>query len=335
MAYNIAVVGATGNVGREVLSILAEGDLPINEVFALASAKSAGKKISFGDATIKVQNLEDFNFADCDIAIFSAGSKVSQEFAPIAAKSCIVIDNTSYFRTRDDIPLVIPEINGHELASYYNSNIIANPNCVVAQLALVMAPLHRENPIKRLVVTSLQSVSGAGKKAMDELYDQTKAKLMYAELKSEVFERPIAFNAIPKIGDIEQNGYTEEENKISQEIKKILSYDIEVTATCVRVPVFIGHSVSVNVEFETPISVREAESLLRSAKGVALVSSKGEGQFITPCECVGDDEVYVSRVRVDESNPCALNLWIVADNLRKGAALNAVQIAQELVKSYL
>lgn len=335
MSYNIAVVGATGNVGREVLSILSDSKFPINKVFALASARSAGKKISFGDETIEVQDLAAFDFSECDVAIFSAGSKVSKEFAPIAAQFCIVIDNTSYFRMQSDIPLIIPEVNGTEIANFANQNIIANPNCVVAQIAVAIAPLHKVNPIKRLVITSLQSVSGAGKKAMDELYDQTKAKLLYSELKCEVFDRPIAFNALPKIGEILDNGYSEEEIKIVQEIQKILSADIKVTATCVRVPVFIGHSVSINVEFEEPMLVTEACDLLYESSGIALIDSESGTQYISPSECVGDDEVYVSRVRADQSNPNALNFWIVADNLRKGAALNAVQIAQELVQNYL
>lgn len=335
MSFKVAVVGATGNVGREILNILAEREFPISEIFALASAKSKGKEISFGDETLKVCDLKEFDFSDIDIALFSPGSKVSAEFAPIAAEHAIVIDNTSYFREDDSIPLIVPEVNRDELHKYTNKNIIANPNCAVAQLVVALKPLHEVSKIKRIVITTFQSVSGAGKKAMDELYDQTRGRLFNQKLAPNQFKKPIAFNIIPQIGDFDENGDTVEELKIVSETKKILDPNIEVSATCVRIPVFVGHSESVNIEFEDCISAEQAREILMESEGVAVIDDPMSYSFITPQECVGDDLVYVSRIRQDKSKENCLNMWIVSDNLRKGAALNAVQIAEELVKNYL
>ena len=335
MRYRIAVVGATGSVGREIINILAEREFPVSEVFALASEKSVGKEISFGDETLKVESLADFDFSNVDIALFSPGSKVSSEYAPIAAKHAIVIDNTSHFRTDASIPLIVPEVNGDDLHRYSNKNIIANPNCAVAQLVLVLKPLHDVCKIKRLVITTFQSVSGAGKKGMDELYDQSRGRLFNQKPAPSVFKKNIAFNIIPQIGEFDENGDTSEEIKISEETKKILDPSIEVTATCVRIPVFIGHSESVNIEFEDPISAEQVREILMESDGVAVIDDTESYSYITPQECVGDDLVYVSRIRQDKSKENCLNLWIVSDNLRKGAALNAVQIAEELVKNYL
>lgn len=336
MSYNVAVVGATGNVGRELLHILAERKFPINNIYALASENSLGKKISFGDDITEVKNLADFDFSLVDIALFSAGSEVSAKYAPIAAKSAIVIDNTSHFRLDENVPLIITEVNLDQLDNYKNTNIIANPNCAVMQLMVALKPLHDACGIKRIVVTTLQSVSGAGTGAMDELFSQTKARFMGDKTPAKVFPKQIAFNILPHIGDFDAEGNTAEELKITQEIQKILSPDICVSATCVRIPVFIGHSESVNVEFEHPISAQMARELLENAPGVILMDDpEAQLNYITPIECVGDDYVYVSRIRDDISAHNCLNLWVVSDNLRKGAALNAVQIAEELVKNYI
>jgi len=332
MSYNIAVVGATGNVGREILDILVERKFPVNAVYAVASEQSVGKKVSFGDDLLKVEALSSFDFSKVDIALFSAGSAVSEKYGLIAAQHAIVIDNTSYFRTFDDIPLVIPEVNREALGQYSNRNIISNPNCAVMQMLLALKPLHDHTRIKRVVVTTFQSVSGAGKAAMDELFMQTKGKYMNEALPNHVFPKQISFNVIPKIGDFDKVGNTGEELKIIAETKKILDPDIEVSATCVRVPVFLGHSESVNVEFDEYISAETAHEILENAPGVILHHPSA---VFTPIECVGDDEVYVSRIRQDNSRENCLNMWIVSDNLRKGAALNAVQIAEELVKNYI
>lgn len=335
MAFRIAVVGATGNVGREILNILAEREFPVSEIFALASSRSKGKEISFGDEIIKVEELSKFDFSNVDIALFSPGSKISAEYAPLAAKHCVVIDNTSYFREDPLVPLIVPEVNKHDLHRFTNKNIISNPNCAVAQLVVALKPLNDLVKIKRIVITTFQSVSGAGKKAMDELYDQTRGRFFNQKLSPQQFKKPIAFNIIPQIGDFDENGDTVEEIKIASETKKILDPSIEVTATCVRIPVFIGHSESVNIEFEDLISPEQAREILMESEGVAVIDEPSEYSYITPQECVGDDLVYVSRIRKDLSRENCLNLWIVSDNLRKGAALNAVQIAEELVKNYL
>ncbi|MFI4984268.1 MAG: aspartate-semialdehyde dehydrogenase [Rickettsiales bacterium] len=333
--FNIAVVGATGNVGREMLKILASRKFPVNRVFAIASKKSEGKKISFGDETLQVEVLDDFDFSQADIALFSPGAMVSSKYAPIAAKHCVVIDNTSFFRMHEDVPLIVPEVNGKSLVDYKQRNIIANPNCAVAQLVVALKPLHDFATIKRIVVTTFQSVSGAGKDAMDELYDQTKGKYMNQSREPKAFKRQIAFNIIPQIGDFESNGYTSEEIKIMEEIKKILGQEIEVTATAVRVPVFLGHSESINVEFAKPITAAKAREILKKAPGVEVMDNTKLETFATPIDVAGEDEVFVSRLREDNSVKNALNLWVVSDNLRKGAALNAVQIAEELISNYL
>lgn len=333
MGYKIAVVGATGNVGREILSILAERNFPVREVVALASKSSVGREVSFGDDKIlKVRALEDYDFADTDIALFSPGAKVSKIHAPRAAEAgCVVIDNTSQFRYDDDIPLVVPEVNGGALKNFRHRNIIANPNCSTIQMVVALKPLHEAARIKRIVVSTYQSVSGAGKDAMDELYDHTKAIYVADHKEPQKFSKRIVFNVIPQIDVPMDDGSYKEEWKMVVETRKILDQDIAVSATCVRVPVFVGHSESVNVEFENPISPEEARRILASAPGVELVDNHENNDFITPAECVGEDAVFVSRIRKDTSVKNGLNLWVVSDNLRKGAALNAVQIAEELI----
>jgi aspartate-semialdehyde dehydrogenase len=335
MPYNIAVVGATGNVGRVILDILSERQFPINEIHAIASSNSKGKQISFGEQRLVVQSLDHFDFNGIDIAFFSPGSKVSAQFAPIAAKSCIVIDNTSHFRMDKTIPLVVPEVNAWSIANYETHNIIANPNCVALPITVALAPLHKISPIKRIVVTSFQSVSGAGKAQMDELYTQTKGKYMNSNIPPHKFPKQIAFNLIPHIGDFNDDGYTQEEQKVADEIQKILDQNIQVTATCVRVPVFVGHSISINVEFEDHISAEDARNALEEQNSIVVMDNPEFSNYCTPVDCVGEDPVFISRIREDKSLKNGLNLWIVSDNLRKGAALNAVQIAEELINNYL
>ncbi len=337
MSYKVAVVGATGNVGREMLTILDERNFPYGEVVALASANSRGKKVSFGDVkTLEIQALDEYDFTGTDIALFSPGSSVSAIFAPKAAQAgCVVIDNTSYFRMEKDIPLVVPEVNPDAIGNYKNRNIIANPNCSTIQMVVALKPLHQIAKIKRIVISTYQAVSGAGKDAMDELFRQTKKIYENEQLDPVKFSRRIAFNVIPQIDSFLENGYTKEEMKIVNETKKILDPNIEVSATCVRVPVFNGHSESVNVEFETPISPEEAREILREADGISVIDDPENGKFITPIEASTEYDVFVSRIRKDTSVKNGLNMWIVADNLRKGAALNAVQIAEKLVADYL
>lgn len=336
MSYKVAVVGATGNVGREMLNILSERKFPVSEVVALASAKSRGKDVSFGEADIlKSQVLDDYDFKGTDIALFSPGASVSKIHAPRAAQAgCVVIDNTSYFRMEKDIPLVVPEVNAYALKNFRTRNIIANPNCSTMQMVVALKPLHDYAKIKRIVVSTYQSVSGAGKEGMDELYNQTKGLFMNEEAVLRKFTKRIAFNVIPHIDVFMEDGNTKEEWKMVEETKKILDPNIKVTATCVRVPVFVGHSESVNIEFENPISVEKAFDLLEEAPGVAVVDRRENGGYQTPAEATGEDAVYVSRLRIDPTVPHGLNLWCVSDNLRKGAALNAVQIAEELVENY-
>lgn len=336
MSYKVAVVGATGNVGRELLNILAERNFPVSEVVALASSSSKGKEISFGETeTLKVQVLDDYDFTGTDIALFSPGSSVSQIHAPRAADAgCVVIDNTSFFRMDPEIPLVVPEVNSDALRDYRNRNIIANPNCSTIQMVTAMKPLHDLAGIRRVVVATYQSVSGAGKEAMDELYDQTKAKYVYQEVEPKKFPRQIAFNAIPHIDVFMEDGSTREEWKMVNETKKILDPVIEISATCVRVPVFVGHAEAVNLEFDRPIEPEQAREALMDAPGLAVIDRPQEEQYITPFECAGEDAVFVSRIRKDSTVEHGLNLWVVADNLRKGAALNAVQIAETLVNEY-
>ena len=337
MGYRVAVVGATGNVGREMLQTLSERAFPVDEVVALASARSAGSEVSFGeDEVLKVQALDTFNFKGIDIVLSSPGAKVSAEFAPkAAAAGAIVIDNTSYFRMDPDVPLVVPEVNASAIAGYKKRNIIANPNCSTIQMVVALKPLHEIAKIKRVVVATYQSVSGAGKEGMDELFNQTRGIYMNASLERAKFTKQIAFNVIPHIDVFMDDGYTKEEWKMSVETRKILDPMIRVTATCVRVPVFVGHAEAVNVEFERPISAAEARAALQAAPGVGVVDHRANEGYVTPVECAGEDKVYVSRIREDATIENGLSFWVVADNLRKGAALNAVQIAEKLASDYL
>ena len=337
MGFKVAVVGATGVVGHEMLSILAEREFPADEVFAVASERSAGAEVSFGeDAVLKVRDLDQFDFKGVDIALFSPGAKVSAVHAPRAAKAgAVVIDNTSQFRMDPDVPLVVAEVNPAAIAQYKKRGIIANPNCSTMQLVVALKPLHDRARIKRVVVATYQSVSGAGRDAMDELFNQTRSVYVNDPIKKEQFTKQIAFNVIPHIDVFMEDGATKEEWKIAVETRKILDPDIAVSATCVRVPVFIGHAEAVNVEFEEPLGEDEARKLLKAAPGVSVVDHRVDEGYVTPQESAGEDPVYVSRIRKDPTVPNGLNLWIVADNLRKGAALNAVQIAQILARDYL
>ena len=337
MGYKVAVVGATGAVGFELLNSLAERDFPADEVVALASERSIGKEVSLGDKTVlKVQSLADYDFAGTDIALFSPGGKVSAEHAPRAADAgCVVIDNTAHFRMDDDVPLVVPEVNGAAIAGYGARNIIANPNCSTIQMVMALKPLHELATIERVVVATYQSVSGAGRAAMDELFEQTKAIYVSQEPEPDRFTKRIAFNAIPHIDIFMDDGSTRAEWKIAQETKKILDPEIEVIATCVRIPVFVGHGEAVHLEFERPIREDEAREALRGAPGVVVVDDPGEDGYVTPAECAGEDAVFVSRIRNDPTVLNGLALWVVSDNLRKGAALNSVQIAETLVADYL
>ncbi len=336
--YNIAVVGATGNVGNNILRVLDERQFPINNIYALASQHSIGKEIGFSDKeNLTVDSIKNFDFSKANIAIFAAGSKVAKEFATIATNNkCIVIDNSSYFRMHCDVPLIVPEVNKDSIKDFQKSYIIANPNCVAAPLVMALKPLHDLFNIKRVVVATYQSVSGAGKKAMDELYEQTKGIFVYQKASPNCFSRQIAFNAIPHIDLFDENGFTKEENKITGEVKKILSDDnIEIVATCVRVPIFIGHSIAVNIEFHNQISVEKALTSLKNAPGVILSDYNDSSKYATPIEVAGKDPVYISRVRRDPSVKNGICMWVVSDNMRKGAALNAVQIAEILVDQYL
>jgi aspartate-semialdehyde dehydrogenase len=336
MSYKLAVVGATGNVGREILSILAERKFPAHEVVALASRNSVGKQVSFGEEKIlTVEALEDYDFSDTDIALFSPGSAVSKIHAPRAAKQgCVVIDNTSYFRMDADIPLIVPEVNAHALKDFSKRNIIANPNCSTIQMVVALKPLHDVNPIKRIVVSTYQSVSGAGKDAMDELYDQTKALYVHEHKEPRKFTKRIAFNIIPHIDVFMEDGSTKEEWKMREETKKIMGADIPVSATCVRVPVFVSHSESINIEFTNPITPEEIFDIYEEADGIMVVDRHDDGGYTTPAEATGEDAVFVSRIRPDSSVKNGINMWVVSDNLRKGAALNAVQIAETLIAQF-
>ncbi|WP_144184451.1 aspartate-semialdehyde dehydrogenase [Elioraea rosea] len=333
MGYRVAVVGATGAVGRELLKTLAQRDFPATDVVALASGRSAGSQVSFGDdKVLTVQNLETFDFKGIDIGLFSPGASVSAVHAPrAAAAGCVVIDNTSHFRMEPDIPLVVPEVNPGALKGFAKRNIIANPNCSTIQMVVALKPLHAIARIKRVVVSTYQSVSGAGKEGMDELYTQSKGSFVNDLPTPEQFTKPIAFNCIPHIDKFMEDGSTKEEWKMVAETKKILDPDIAVIATCVRVPVFVGHAEAVHVEFEGPITVSEALAALRKAPGVAVVDRREDGGYITQVEAAGEDEVFVSRMRKDTTVPHGLAFWCVSDNLRKGAALNAVQIAETLI----
>jgi aspartate-semialdehyde dehydrogenase len=338
MSYNVAVVGATGNVGREMLSILAERLFPVGEVHALASRRSIGVEVSFGDRTLECRDLERFDFSNVDFCLMSAGGAVSKEWSPrIAAKGCIVIDNSSAWRYDQDVPLIVPEVNADAVAGYTKKNIIANPNCSTAQLVVALKPLHDRATIKRVVVATYQSVSGAGKDAMDELWTRTRDKYVPGNEDREPvkFPKEIAFNCIPFIGSFMEDGYTNEEWKMVAETKKILDPRIKVTATCVRVPVFVGHSEAVNVELELPLSADEAREMLREAPGCLVIDKREPDGYVTPMEAAGEDATYISRIRDDATVENGLSLWVVSDNLRKGAALNAVQIAELLVNRKL
>jgi aspartate-semialdehyde dehydrogenase len=337
MGYRVAVVGATGNVGREILQILAERKFPADEVVALASERSIGKEVSFGDTDIlKVRNLADFDFRNTDIVLSSPGASVSKIFAPrAAAAGAVVIDNTSFFRMDPDVPLVVPEVNEEAIAGYTKKNIIANPNCSTIQMVVALKPLHDLATIRRVVVSTYQSVSGAGKGGMDALFDETKRIYMNELIRPDKFTKQIAFNVIPHIDVFMDDGSTKEEWKMVVETKKILDPKIAVVATCVRVPVFVGHAESINIEFENPISADEARDALREAPGVVVIDERDDNGYVTPKEATGEDAVFVSRIREDPTVENGLSMWVVSDNLRKGAALNTVQIAESLIDGYL
>ncbi len=332
MGYKVVVAGATGNVGREMLNILAERQFPVDEIAALASRRSLGTEVSFGDKTLKTQDLDTFDFAGWDIALFAIGSDATRKYAPIAAKAgCVVIDNSSLYRYDPDVPLVVPECNPEAVEGYNRKGIIANPNCSTAQMVVALKPLHDRARIKRVVVSTYQSVSGAGKEGMDELWEQTKAVYNpVSEVPPSKFQKEIAFNVIPHIDVFMEDGSTKEEWKMVAETKKIVDPAIKVTATCVRVPVFVGHSEAVNIEFEEFLDEDEARDILREAPGVMVIDKREAGGYVTPKECVGDYATFISRIRQDSTIENGLNLWCVSDNLRKGAALNAVQIAETL-----
>ncbi len=336
MGYKVAVVGATGNVGREMLAILSERRFDADEVVPLASRRSMGVEVSYGNRTLKVKATENHDFSDTDICLMSAGSDISKEWSPkIAAKGCVVIDNSSCWRYDPDVPLVVPEVNADAVAGFKKKNIIANPNCSTTQLVVALKPLHDRAIVKRVVVATYQSVSGAGKEGMDELFAQTRAIFVTDTPEPQKFPKRIAFNVIPHIDVFMEDGATREEWKMAEETKKILDAKIEVSATCVRVPVFIGHSEAVNVEFEKAISAEQAREILRKAPGVLVVDKREPGGYVTPFEAVGEDATYVSRIRADKTVKHGLSFWCVSDNLRKGAALNTVQIAEILVNRKL
>ena len=332
MGYKVAVVGATGNVGREMLDILAERAFPADEIVAIASRRSHGVEVSCGERTLKAKALEHFDFSDVDICLMSAGSTVSKEWSPrIAAKGAVVIDNSSCWRYDSDVPLVVPEVNADAVAGFRKKGIIANPNCSTAELVVVLKPLHDRAKIKRVVVSTYQSVSGAGREAMDELFAQTRAVYVTDPIEPKKFPKRIAFNVIPQIDVFMDDGFTREEWKMVAETKKILDPKIKLVATCVRVPVFIGHAEAVSIEFEEPISADEGRELLRNAPGCLVVDKREAGGYVTPFESAGEDATYISRVREDPTIDNGLVLWIVSDNLRKGATLNEVQIAESLI----
>jgi len=337
MGYRILVVGATGNVGHEMLNILAEREFEIDEIVALASRKSLGTEVSFGDKTLKTKDLEGFDFKGWDIALFAVGSQATKTYAPKAAASgCIVIDNSSLFRYDPEVPLIVPEVNAEAIFGYSKKNIIANPNCSTAQMVVALKPLHDRARVKRVVVSTYQSVSGSGKAAIDELWNQTKG--MYVpgqEVAPSVYPKQIAFNVIPHIDVFMEDGTTKEEWKMVAETKKIIDPSVKVTATCVRVPVFVGHSETINIEFEEFLDEGEARDILREAPGIMVIDKREDGGYVTPAECVGDFATFISRIRQDSTIENGINLWCVSDNLRKGAALNAVQIAETLGQKVL
>nr|WP_294550737.1 aspartate-semialdehyde dehydrogenase [uncultured Rhodopila sp.] len=333
MAYRVAVAGATGAVGREIIKTLVERNFPASDVVALASGRSAGAEISFGDKKVlTVRNLDTYDFAGTDIGLFSPGAAISAVHAPrAAAAGCVVIDNTSHFRMDPDVPLVVPEVNPGALRGFGKRNIIANPNCSTIQMVVALKPLHDEFKIKRVIVSTYQSVSGAGKEGMDELFNHTKSSFVHEQAAPQQFTKEIAFNCIPHIDVFMDDGATKEEWKMVVETKKIIDPAIAVHATCVRVPVFIGHAEAVNVEFERPVTAGEARAVLRDAPGVEVVDVREDGGYVTPLECAGEDGVFVSRIRKDPTVENGLSFWCVSDNLRKGAALNAVQIAETMI----
>ena len=337
--FNLAVVGATGNVGREIISILEERNFPIENLYVLASSRSKGQKIIFKDRELIVEDLADFNFSKVQLGLFSPGGSVSAEYAPKAAKAgCIVIDNTSCFRMNKDVPLIVPEVNADVLEDFFQqdnrSNIIANPNCSTIQMVVALKPLHDESIINRVVVSTYQSVSGSGKAGMDELFDQTQSIYVNKSIEKNKFTKQIAFNAIPHIDSFLKNGNTKEEQKMIDETKKILDKNIKISATCVRIPVFISHAESINIEFDSPLSDKRATELLSNFESISVVDHRKNEGYVTPVEAAGEDKVYVSRIREDNSVVNGLNIWVVSDNLRKGAALNAVQIAEIISKKY-
>lgn len=337
MGYRVVVAGATGNVGREMLNILAERQFPVDEIAVLASRRSLGTEVSFGDKTLKTQDLDTFDFTGWDIALFAIGSDATKKYAPISAKAgCVVIDNSSLYRYDSDVPLIVPECNADAIHGYSKKNIIANPNCSTAQMVVALKPLHDRARIKRVVVSTYQSVSGAGKEGMDELWDQTKAVYNpVTDVPPAKFQKQIAFNVIPQIDVFMEDGSTKEEWKMVVETKKILDPSIKVTATCVRVPVFVGHSEAINIEFEDHLDEDEARDILREAPGIMVIDKREPGGYVSPIECVGDYATFISRIRQDSTIDNGINLWCVSDNLRKGAALNAVQIAEVLGREVL
>ena len=336
MTYNIAVVGATGAVGKEMLNILAERSFPVGEVHAVASRRSLGQEVSFGDRNLKCQDLEQFDFSKVDICLMSAGGTISEKWSPqIAAQGAVVIDNSSTWRYHDDVPLIVPEVNPDDIIGFKQRGSIANPNCSTAQMLVALKPLHDRYHIKRVVVATYQSVSGAGKEGMDELFDQTRAIFVSDPKESQVFTKQIAFNIIPHIDVFMENGDTKEEWKMIAETHKILDPEVHVSATCVRVPVFVGHSEAINLEFSKPFDEDEARDLLRESPGLMVVDKREDGGYITPVESVGEYATYISRIRRDDTVPHGMNLWCVSDNLRKGAALNSIQIAELLINRNL
>ncbi len=337
MGYRVVVVGATGNVGREMLNILAEREFPVDEIAVLASRRSLGTEVTFGDKTLTTKDLDTFDFTGWDMALFAVGSAATKDYAPkAAAAGCVVIDNSSLYRYDPEIPLIVPECNPQAIHDYKNKNIIANPNCSTAQMVVALKPLHDRAKIKRVVVSTYQSVSGAGKEGMDELWEQTKAVYNpINEVEPKKFQKQIAFNVIPQIDVFMEDGSTKEEWKMVVETKKIVDPSIKVTATCVRVPVFVGHSEAVNIEFEEFLDEDEARDILREAPGIMVIDKREAGGYVSPTECVGDFATFISRIRQDSTVENGLNLWCVSDNLRKGAALNAVQIAELLGREVL
>lgn len=336
MGFRVAVVGATGNVGREMMNILAERDFPATEVIAIASRRSIGQIVDYGDTELTIVALDTFDFSGVDVALFAAGSSVSKEYGPkAAAAGAVVIDNSSHYRMDPDVPLVVPEVNPDALKKFAKKNIIANPNCSTAQMLVALKPLHDAATIKRIVVSTYQSVSGAGNSAMDELFRQTRAIFVNDPVEPDSFTKQIAFNVIPHIDVFMDDGYTKEEWKLMAETHKMLDPNIKVSATAVRVPVFIGHAEAINIEFKDAISEDEAREVLRSAPGCLVIDKREDGGYITPVDCVGDFATYISRIRADNTVKHGLNIWVVSDNLRKGAALNAVQIAESLLNQGL